>query len=265
MKIDLLIIDPQHDFCHPGGSLYVEGAREDMERLASMVRREKEKIDAIHVTLDQHNTIHIAHPVFWIDSHGNHPEPFTLITMEDLKNGRWMTARPSMMERAVSYVSELEKKGRYNLCIWPPHCIKGSLGATIVPQLHEALQAWEVEKFKSINIITKGENIWTEHYSAVKAEVPDPFDPGTDINTAFIEMLREADLIGIAGEALSHCVANTVRDIVDNTGDEFISRLVLLEDATSPVKGFESLAEDFIKEMVSKGMRVISTNDFIVA
>jgi len=46
-------------------------------------------------------------------------------------------------------------------------------------------------------------------------------------------------------------------------GDENISRLVLLEDTTSPVKGFEKLAADFMDEMVSKEMRVATTRDFI--
>jgi len=263
MKTHLLIIDPQYDFCSPKGSLYVDGARDDMIRLARMIEKEKEKIDAIHVTLDQHNTIHIAHPVFWKDPHGKHPDPFTIISLDDLKRNRWVTTKPAMMERATLYVKELENRGRYNLCIWPPHCIKYSLGATIVPQLHEAIQAWETERFTALNVITKGENIWTEHYSAVRAEVPDPDDPTTDINKAFIDILQQADIIFIAGEALSHCVASTVRDISEILGDENISRLVLLEDTTSPVKGFEKLAADFMDEMVSREMRVATTRDFI--
>lgn len=263
MKIDLLIIDPQYDFCNPEGNLYVHGAEDDMKRLAAMIKRGKSSIDTIHITLDQHNPIHIAHPVFWRDPDGNNPEPFTLITLTDLIECRWVAAKPSMMDRAFSYIKELTYKGRYTHCIWPPHCITGSLGATIIPELHEALQEWEMERFSVVNKITKGDNIWTEHYSAVRAEVPDPDDPNTDINIPFIEMLREADVIGIAGEALSHCVANTVRDIAEILGDENISRLVLIEDATSPVKGFEKLAADFVNEMVARGMRISNTRDFI--
>lgn len=33
MKIELLIIDPQNDFCDSNESLYVIGADKDMERL----------------------------------------------------------------------------------------------------------------------------------------------------------------------------------------------------------------------------------------
>lgn len=263
MKFYLLIIDPQFDFCSPEGSLYVTGAHDDMKRLATMIKKCKSFIDKIYVTLDEHNTIHIAHPVFWRDSQGKNPQPFTLILSEDLRTGKWVTAKPEMFEKAFSYVSELEKRGKFNLCIWPPHCIKGSLGATIIPELHEAIQSWEMENWTVAEIITKGENIWTEHYSAIKAEVPDPEDPKTDVNISFIDKLKSADLIGIAGEALSHCVANTVKDIAEYIGDENLSKLILFEDATSPVKGFESIAYEFKEEMVSKGMRISNTREFI--
>ncbi len=259
MKIDLLVIDPQYDFCHPKGSLYVNGAQEDMDRLAEFIKNNTKNIENIHITLDEHNIIHIAHPVFWRDSSGNHPEPFTIISLKDLEQGRWNTAHSWMLEKAIEYVRELETRGRYSLCIWPPHCIKASLGATIVPELHKAIHEWEVEKFATAHIITKGENIWTEHYSALKAEVPDPSDPHTDLNKSFINKIKDADIIFVAGEALSHCVANTIRDIVDYMGNDFASRFVLLEDATSPVQGFEGLAKDFIDDMVARGMRMANT------
>ena len=43
----------------------------------------------------------------------------------------------------------------------------------------------------------------------------------------------------IAGEALSHCVAGTVRDLADGLGDEQVGKLVLLTDCTSTVGGFD--------------------------
>jgi nicotinamidase-related amidase len=263
MKIDLLVIDPQYDFCNPKGNLYVAGAEDDMKRLSSMIKKGKAKINNIHSTLDQHHIINIAHPIFWRDSTGNHPDPFTLITIDDLADGTWMTTKPSMMKRATEYIKELAFKGRYVLCIWPPHCIIGSLGATIVPEVYEAYCEWESERFAMVNKVAKGSNFWTEHYSAVQAEVPDPDDPGTAINISLINALKEADVIGIAGEALSHCVANTIRDIADEVGDNIISKYVLLEDATSSVTGFEQLGVDFVKEMVSRGMKISNTKDFL--
>ena len=79
MNIQLLVIDPQKDFCDPTGALYVKGAEKDMERLAAMVDKNGDKIDDIRVTLDSHQKIHIAHPICWQDAKGNHPAPFTII------------------------------------------------------------------------------------------------------------------------------------------------------------------------------------------
>lgn len=263
MRIELIVIDPQYDFCNPNGNLYVNGAEEDMLRLAKMIQSAKMKIDDIHSTLDQHHIIDIAHPCFWRDSYGKNPDPFTLITLDDINNGKWFTTKPSAMARATEYVKQLRANGRYVLCIWPPHCLIGSIGASIVPEVFEAYVEWERSRFAIVDMVTKGSNFWTEHYSAVQAEVVDPNDPGTSLNMALIDTLKNADVIGIAGEALSHCVANTIRDIANNFGDDNISKFILLEDATSSVAGFEQLGQDFIKEMKSRGMRVSDTKSFL--
>ena len=82
-RIHLLIIDPQNDFCDPQhGSLYVPGADTDMQRLADMITQMKHQLCDIHVTLDSHHLIDIAHPAFWQDSLGNPPAAFTQITAE---------------------------------------------------------------------------------------------------------------------------------------------------------------------------------------
>ena len=262
MKIELLIIDPQVDFCDPKGALYVPGADKDMERLAKMISRLKDKIDDIHVTLDSHHLVDIAHPIFWLNSNGQHPNPFTIITADDVKNGVYRTTNPQFQKRASEYVQTLEKNQRYPLCVWPPHCLIGSNGASVSPSLFEALIEWEKD-FAMVDYVTKGSNFWTEHYSAVQADVPDPQDPDTQLNMRLIETLQKADVILLAGEARSHCLANTVRDIADNFGEENIQKMVLLEDATSDVPGFEKFGEQFIKDMSKRGMKVSSTENYL--
>ena len=263
-SVHLVVIDPQVDFCDPQGALYVKGAESDMTRLSRMVGRLSTKLDDIHVTLDSHRLIDVAHPIFWKDSTGRVPAPFTIITARDVENGRWTPVLPSMMKRMLTYVQTLEANGRYPLCIWPPHCLIGSPGHCVVPELHHALQRWEQQRFALVDYVTKGSNPFTEHYSAIVADVPDPSDPGTQINTAFIKTLLDADIVAIAGEAGSHCLANTVRDVANNFGDDsYVKRLVLLEDATSPVPGFEPFQTDFIKEMKARGMQISNTQDFL--
>ncbi len=263
-KIHLVVIDPQVDFCDPKGALYVGGADKDMQRLATMLKRLKDKIDDIHVTLDSHHLVHIAHPIFWKDSAGNPPKPFTIITAKDVRDGTWTTRMPSTFKRAKEYVEKLETNARYPLCIWPPHCLIGSMGQTVFPPLYEALMEW-CGDFATVDFVTKGSNVFTEHYSAIVADVPDASDPGTQMNVGFLNTINEADLVLLAGEARSHCLANTGRDACNYFSDDsLVKKLVLLEDATSDVGGFEKLGQDFVTDMKKRGMQVTTTKDFLV-
>ena len=41
MRVELLAIDCQNDFCDPGGALYVPGAEDDMTRLGTFIARDR--------------------------------------------------------------------------------------------------------------------------------------------------------------------------------------------------------------------------------
>lgn len=263
IKADLLIIDPQVDFCSPSGNLYVPGADEDSERLARMIRRVSNRINDIHVTLDTHHYFDIAHPIFWTNSLGEHPNPFTLITASDIENGVWRTSIQAMQKRAMEYIYALEANKRYLLCIWPPHCLIGSKGASIYLDVWNSLTEWEKSKVAFVDYVTKGSNFWTEHYSAVQADVPDPDDPGTQLNIQLIKMLQSVDIIGISGQARSHCVANTITDIANNFGEDNIKKFVFLEDTSSDVPGFENFGEDFVKDLSARGMQIMKSVNFL--
>ena len=62
--VAVLLIDPQVDF-HPGGSLAIETANDDSDRLAKLIKENEAKITQITVTLDTHQRLHIANPLFW--------------------------------------------------------------------------------------------------------------------------------------------------------------------------------------------------------
>lgn len=261
-RIALLIIDPQLDFCDSRGALSVPGADADMQRLAAMIRRLKDRITDIHITLDSHHLVHIAHPIFWRDREGLHPPVFTTISHTEVAQGIWTTTQPEWHERALAYVRKLAENGRYELTIWPPHCLIGSPGHAVFPALFAALQEWE-QRYAVVNFVLKGSNLMTEHYSAVQADVPDPHDPGTQLNKDLIRQLAQADIIAIAGEARTHCVANTVRDIVNSFKPEEVSKLVLLADAMSDIPGFELYAQSFMADMAARGVKVATTEDFL--
>ena len=268
MNIHGLIIDPQTDFCDPAtGTLYVTGAEKDVQRLVGMIDRIGDRVNALHVTLDTHHPLHIAHPLWWKNAEGNHPQPFTIITASDVENGHWTTTDPAALERSKQYVEMLEQNARYPLCIWPYHCLIGTPGHTVARELAVSLAAWEEKRLTPVDYVVKGQNIWTEHYSAIAADVPDATDPSTAPNRKVIETLRDADLVFVAGEAGSHCVANTVRDLAafwktEAGDDRTLQKVVLLTDTFSPVPGFKSLQDDFLQEMIARGVRTATAEQF---
>lgn len=266
MSTHLLIIDPQNDFVAPDGALSVRGADADMDRLAALIRRKGAEIDAIHVTLDSHRILDVSHPRWWVDGDGAHPAPFTVISAADVESGRWTTADPAARERSLAYLRELAKVERYPHVIWPEHCLIGDPGHNVWPALSAAIHDWERATGRSVDFVLKGSNPWTEHFSAVRAEVPDPTDPGTEVNAKLVADLEAADTVLVAGEALSHCLLSTVEDLARSFADPgSMRKLVLLTDATSPVADiggatlFADRSRSFVAEMRAKGMRVATT------
>ncbi len=263
MSAILLTIDPQIDFCDPKGALYVQGADQDVKRLSKMVIENLPQIAMINVTIDSHHYVHIAHPVWWVDAKGNHPDPFTVISVEEVENGTYRAYNPKMQDWSLDYVKSLFDNKRYVLCVWPPHCLIGHNGSLVVPEFRAAILEWE-KKFKRVNYVPKGSCIYTEHYSAVRADVEYPGDPTTMLNMSFINMLKTGHDILITGEALDFCVANTISDIAEEFSEDEVKKFVLLEDACSCVNapGLENLGQDFVDKMTGKGMRISTTDKY---
>jgi nicotinamidase/pyrazinamidase len=116
-----------------------------------------------------------------------------------------------------------------------------------------------------VEYVTKGSNPHTEHYSGLLADVPDPSDITTQLNKNLIDTLESVDIILVAGEASSHCVANSIRDLISNFQNfDCAKKIVILEDAMSPVGGFENLTTDFFNEMKSKGVSFSTTDKFLI-
>jgi nicotinamidase-related amidase len=268
-KLRLLVIDPQVDFCDgpAAGALPVPGAWDDMQRLAALVDRLGEKIAAIDVTLDSHHALDIAHPPWWVDPDGAMPPPFTPITAADVEAGMWRARNPAWQERSAAYVRQLEASGKYVLLIWPTHCLIGSPGHAVQPDLLAALRRWEEGTQRLVTFVPKGANPFTENYSAIEAEVPDPADPGTMRNAALLDRLRDSDEVLVAGEALSHCVRATVTDIADHVGAEHVGKFVLVTDCMSPVPAapggpdFPGLGRAFVEAMRARGMRLMESKE----
>lgn len=280
MKRDfhLLVIDPQNDFCDlPSNylpfdpvteralapALPVPGAHADMLAIAGLVHRGLDGLSAISVTLDSHHRLDIAHPTFWMDGDGRSVAPFTQIAAAGVRAGRYRPRLASAMPRVLAYLDALEAAGRYQLMVWPVHCEIGTWGHNLHADIHAAFNCWEDSALGIVNKVVKGANPWTEHYSAIQAEVPDEEDASTQLNSAFIAQLARADRVYIAGEAGSHCVKATTEHLVAHFDQAQLSKLTLLTDCMSPVSGFEAQHREFIAAMAARGVQVATAADVL--
>lgn len=256
-RVQLLGIDIQFDFCNPAGALYVPGADKSSIRSAALIRRIARKLSMINLTLDSHQPVHIAHPTSWVDRQGKNPGLFTVITDNDVKTGVWRAADPRKQKWYAHYVAQLAINGRYPLMIWPPHCIIGTTGQALVKEVSDEVVAWALGRQSVVNYVTKGSNEATEHYSALQADVAIDADPSTKINTNLLQVIGEADIIGVLGQASSHCVANTLRDILARFPQEYARKVVLLKDLMDPVPVAAALADKFFVDMAALGVTIV--------
>lgn len=276
-NIQLLIIDPQNDFCDlPADwcpldpltgqplapALPVAGAHADMQRVARFIDAASARLDGITVTLDSHHRIDIAHPTFWQQRDGAAVGPFTQITAAQVRAGDYRPRDAAALPRTLVYLDELEARGRYTLMVWPVHCEIGSWGHNVHAAVRAAYNRWEEATLTEVQKVVKGDNPWTEHYSAVQAEVPDLEDPDTQLNRELIDRLDAAGLILVAGEASSHCVKATTEHVVAQLSGR-LERVVLLTDCMSPVGGFQAQHEAFLADMRSRGVQLATSTDLL--
>jgi nicotinamidase-related amidase len=240
MKTALLLIDCQYDFADPNGTLFVKGADKDVERLTAWIRTNWKKIDSITLTADSHQPLDISHPKFWQDESGCNPEPFTQITSSDVKSGKWKPLFEP--DKVLNYLLTLETQKEYPHFIWPEHCLAGSIGASIVKPVMDAVIDWAKYRGKTYDVIVKGEYQFSEHFGAFRAQVPVPERDDTKNNVILMELVKNNDVIYIAGEAKSHCVASTIKQAIELL-PQHIQKFVILEDCMSDVEGLGHLGE----------------------
>jgi nicotinamidase-related amidase len=287
-RTDLVIIDGQNDFLHQDGSLLVPGAKEEAVEAASMIEGNIDAFDMIHASLDEHHKNDGSHNTHWRDRNGNIVPPFTIVGHDDVQNqkyrpgfrfGVWKGKTVTAREWALNYTEALEKEGRAPLCLWPVHCQIGTWGANIYEPLRKAYDAWCDATGGWIDFISKGTWAWTEHYSALKADVPDPTQPQTQLNSAVINNVAGANRVIWFGWAGSHCLPWTAYDGVNyfepsdaekanGAKNEFIAKCIFLEDACAPVPNppggvpdFVQARRDFLDEMDSRGATISTTKD----
>src|SRR5688572_19832814 len=212
MNARLLIIDPQNDFCDiPGAALPVPGANADMHRLAAFMNAARPRLADLIITLDSHASVGIERTTFWATGDGKSVEPFTQISEQDVHEGKFRPRDASREREVTDYLQALERGGRYQLMVWPVHCVLGTWGHNIHSEVAGEVARWEEHAQTSAFRVLKGMNPMTEQYSAIQAEVPSATDPQTQTNHQLLTRARPTDgVLFVAGEAASHCVAATL-------------------------------------------------------
>ncbi len=282
-RVCLLLIDVQNTFCIPDFELFVggksgKGAVEDNVRLCQFIYRNLSEITTIVPTMDTHTAMQIFHPVFWVNSAGEHPIPSaTNIVPDDIDNGNWQV-NPAIsfslgydyefLEKyAYHYVTKLTDNGKYPLTVWSYHSMLGGIGHALVSAVEEAIFFHSIARNSQAQFEIKGNNPLTENYSVLSPEVLQSFDNRAiaEKNSRLIKQLLNFDRVIIAGQAKSHCVAWTIDDLLTDIKQIDINlakKIYLLEDCTSPVVipgvvDYTEQADAAFKRFADAGMRVI--------
>lgn len=263
--VQLLIIDMQVDFCHEEGSLFVPGAPDDLRRIIEFIYTYGHHISKITCTLDSHLPFQIFHPSWWVDAEGNPPEPMTIISAEEIEAGKWQSL--VMEAYSTEYVRQLEEQSKKQLVVWPYHVLIGSMGNALDPSLWSAVM-WHALAYQTQpGWLPKGMVPQTEHYSAIQPEIAVEDHPQGGKNQALLDSLEKSDLVLVAGEAESHCVLETLEDIVVEWRDhpEELGKYYVLQDCMSPVQhpevDFHAIAMEQFEEFKEAGMQFIDSTD----
>ena len=138
-------------------------------------------------------------------------------------------------------------------------------------QVEEAIFFHSITRISQPDFQIKGDAPLTEHYSALRPEVMND-QLGNEIgskNRKFIDKIENFDMIIIAGQAKSHCVAFTISDFladIQSIDEKMTSKVYLLEDCTSPVViegavDYTEQAEAAFQQFSSAGMHIVSSSE----
>ena len=256
-----LNIDNQADFNIPGWALAVSGAVEDAKRYIDWGYRNVARVSKYLSTKDRHKQKSIFHAVWWKDADGNYPKSFEFITLKGVKDGKWIpTEQP---EWSVKYLEQLEAGGKRTLQIWPDHCIENTNGQELLPAIEEMISfhsgVWTTPPME----LAKGTVPEVEHYGAIQAEVVFPGNPiETGVNTPKLRFISRFKKVYVAGQAKSHCVRDTVDQLIVNDPD-LAHRLYILTDCMSSIAGTEAETECAFEKFAQLGVHLVTSQDAI--
>ncbi|KAH9862753.1 hypothetical protein J1614_010846 [Plenodomus biglobosus] len=215
-KPALVVVDMQQDFCPPNGALAVAGGR-DM-------------VPTINTLLSLPFTLKVAtkdfHPRDHISFASNHPAPHN-----------------TPFESTTVITNPHNPSESIETRLWPDHCVQGTPGAELVPEL-------DVSKID--RIVEKGQDKRVEMYSAFA----DPFTSPCVARSDLAKTLRDAGITDVycVGLAADYCVKHTA---LDAQKEGF--RTWVVSEAVKAVD--PSSLEEVHREYEKAGVRVVGMDD----
>ncbi|KAK6353320.1 NAD(+) salvage pathway protein [Orbilia brochopaga] len=214
----LLVIDMQEDFCPPNGTLAVVGGRDIIPTINALLANRTFLIRV--ASKDWHPTNHVSFA-------SNHLPPNNV---------------PFKSEATITNPYNLSEKP-YRTRLWPIHCVQGTHGAELVPELARTLIDETIEK---------GQDPRIEMYSCFH----DPFETPRVVDTGLEEKLNELRIthVYIVGLAFDFCVKYSALDARRAGFEVFV-----VSEGTRAVVAENWLATE--KELHSNGVKVIRAGD----
>ncbi|MCU0473550.1 MAG: bifunctional nicotinamidase/pyrazinamidase [Bacteroidales bacterium] len=200
----LLLVDVQNDFM-PGGSLEVPHGN----LIVTLINRLQKYFDLVVATQDWHPQNHMS----FASNHSN-KKPFDEINLNGIKQ-----------------------------ILWPDHCVQGSKGAELHPDL-------KINKIAAI--FRKGMDPEIDSYSGF-------YDNNHQISTGLSGYLKEKGITELffCGLAADICVYYTIKDSLK---EGFSATLI--EDASRPLS--IDVFNRIKNELTNKGVRIISSHEFLI-
>jgi|WetSurMetagenome_2_1015567.scaffolds.fasta_scaffold71302_2 nicotinamidase/pyrazinamidase len=259
--IALINIDNQNCFASKGGSLYVPGAATSAVRAARFIDHNRDIFNVILSSFDKHGPKHIFYSMWWVDANGHHPHDLETITYGDVLKGKWLPLFDR--EWSINYVKTLG-----SFTIWPIHGTANTPESELVPVLARAIHRHAVAHRIDPISIEKGQPKRVEFYGMFGAEVEDPQDSRTRLNTMLIETIANTyDRTYWFGQEAGHCVKRSLEQYIDWClvhNPQAISKMRYVSDCIDRLPlgpEYNKMIDDSIKSMVQNGMVVIkSTN-----
>ncbi|KAI0876887.1 isochorismatase [Hypoxylon argillaceum] len=212
----LIVVDLQEDFCPPNGSLAVQGGRD----IVAPINRLLDLPFVLKVaTRDWHPANHIS---FASNHAGKHP-----------------------FVDAVTVVNPDDASESYESRLWPVHCVQGTPGAALVPELDAAKLHRVVDKGTDARV-----EMYSPFYAPFAAAAPQRQRLGDSGLAGLLraEAVTDVYVVGLAGD---YCVKACAEDAAREG-----FRTYLIEECTRAVDpGSWPLCREAIE---GSGARVVS-------